>query len=329
MVPAALCLAQPGASSLSATPRTISLTHSLVFAYIVPVFSFEGELGHLGVSDDLPLFDPLTVSLQLAPIFKAKTESTGNRMTHPSSRVAWMVLLTFAAVLSPPSTRSAPQATATPDRPTNWRTAVSEMPPEPPDDADRALRHERNAVFDDQSRMKPSLDEEPDPHVGHGMSIYHTRIDLLPSSLSDAVVVGTVIAFQPYFSNDRTTIYTELRVQVEKVLKDKAHAVGDQVAIDELGGAIRLPSGRVASHISAPLDSEIDVAKRYVLFLAYSDVTKTFSVVKAWELRGGRAQPVAKSDLTSDNLHDTQRYSGMPEADFLIAVQRSSTSTAD
>jgi hypothetical protein len=203
------------------------------------------------------------------------------------------------------------------------------MPSEPLDDADRALRHERSAAFDDKLGMKPSLDEEPDPQVGHGIHIYHTKIDLLPYSLSDAVVVGTVTDFQPYFSNDRTAIYTELRVQVEKVFKDKVQAVNHKIAIDQLGGAIRLSNGRVASHISAPLDSEIDVGKRYVLFLAYSDATKTFSVVKAWELRRGRAQPVAKTDLTRDNLHGTEKYSGMPEADFLNAVQESSTRSAD
>jgi hypothetical protein len=245
-----------------------------------------------------------------------------------SSRTVWAVVLTFVAVLTPVATPSAQQVTQTQDESANWRTAVSQIPPEPLNDADRALRHERSACFDDELHMKPSLDEEPDPHVGHGMSIYHTKIDLLPSSLSDAVVAGTVADFQPYFSNDRTAIYTELRVQVEKVFKDKGHAVSQQIAIDELGGAIRLPNGRVASHISAPLDSEIDVGKRYVLFLTYSDTTKSFRVVKAWELRRGRAQPVAKSDLTRDNLHDTQKYSGMPENDFLNAVQESSTRVA-
>jgi hypothetical protein len=200
------------------------------------------------------------------------------------------------------------------------------MPPEPASDSERATRQARSARFDDRSGTRQPLDSPDAPEVHEGMSIYYAKIDPLPASLSDAVVVGTVVRFQPFFSSDRTSIYTELTVRVEKVFKDPADAVRRRIVIDELGGAIRLPDGRVARKISAPLDSQIDVGHRYVLFLRNVGGTDGFSVVKAWELRNGRARPVAKSDLNKEALETTTpKYAGMSEADFLGAVQEAAS----
>jgi hypothetical protein len=219
------------------------------------------------------------------------------------------------------STQQSSQAKQSPS--SDWRETVSVMPPEPLNDSERALRYERNAVFDDDSGSKRPMDldsEEPDPKKGHGASIYYTRIDPSPSSKSDAVVVGTVTAFQPYFSNDKTAIYIELQLHVDKIFKDRSSSIRDMIAIDEGGGAILLPSGKIAKQERFRLETDIDVGKRYVLFLSYAERTKSFAIVKVWELKNGHAVPLAERDV-KDEKTGTSKYARMPEADFLNAVE--------
>jgi hypothetical protein len=112
------------------------------------------------------------------------------------------------------------------------------------------------------------------------------------------------------------------KVHVERVLKDKPAVVTGDIAIDMLGGAIRLPNGKIAKQFPAPADSDIQVGRRYVLFLTYFETTRDFRVVKAWELTGGHAQNVAKTDV-KDVLAGKSKYHGMSEAEFLHAVQES------
>jgi hypothetical protein len=232
-----------------------------------------------------------------------------------------LVVVAMATVWARPTQESERQSVVK-DQFIDWRIAVSGMPSEPMNDSDRALRRQRSDAFDAKDNTKRPLDDPDAREVHEGSDIYYTKTDPLPSSLSDVVVLGTVASFQPYFSNDKTAIYTELQVHVERVLKDKPAVVTGDIAIDMLGGAIRLPNGKIAKQFPAPADSDIQVGRRYVLFLTYFETTRDFRVVKAWELTGGHAQNVAKTDV-KDVLAGKSKYHGMSEAEFLHAVQES------
>jgi hypothetical protein len=189
----------------------------------------------------------------------------------------------------------------------------------------RTLRFERSARFDDDSGSKRRLDispEDPDPTVFHGASVYYTKQAPLPSSQSNAVVLGSMTGFQAYFSGDKTAIYTELQIHVEKIFKGQLREIGSAIVVDEGGGAIRLPDGRVAKQTRFPMETDVDVGNRYVLFLTFDDKTQSFRIVKAWELKNGQAQPLAKTDL-KDQKTGVSKYAGMPEVDFLNAVKQS------
>jgi hypothetical protein len=135
-----------------------------------------------------------------------------------------------------------------------------------------------------------------------------------------------VTEFQPYLSSDRTSIYTELTVTVERIFKDSEQIVGNRLIILNLGGAIKLSDGRVVRQFVIPTENHIKVGRRYVLFLNYYPKTASFAIVKAWQLDEGRAVPLAYSDIkeaSQASQAQSSKYAGMTEAEFLAAVQES------
>ena len=217
--------------------------------------------------------------------------------------------------------------------PKNWRNTVYDMAPEPTDEKERAHRHARGALFDDPTGKKRRLDLESteDGKTSYGRSAgFPLKISPLPASDSDTVIVGHVVSFQPYLSNDRTSIYHELAVRVEQVLKDNSSLAkenGSVVILGE-GGALRLPNGKVAKQfVPPPVENDIRVGGRYVLFLLYKQEAEAFFVWKVWELRAGHAIPMARSDVREAETGSSP-YAGMDEAAFLNAVRNSVLNSA-
>jgi len=149
----------------------------------------------------------------------------------------------------------------------------------------------------------------------------------MPVQQSDAVLIGNVTNSQAYFSGDRTAIYTELQIDVERVFKDRAQTVGSAITILALGGAIRLPDGRIARQFAPPMQNRLYVDRRYVLFANYFAATQSFNVIKAWELRNGTVAPLSDSDI-SDAKSGKSKYANMTESAFLDAVQDIASSTS-
>ena len=209
----------------------------------------------------------------------------------------------------------------------NWKLNPSNPAPEPTNEEERARRQARGAMFDDPKHAKRRLDI-PDPNEGrivYGRSPgTPLKIPALPVSESDTVIIGSVASLQPYFSNDRTSIYHELVVQVEQVLKDKSLVVAapnGSVAIVGEGGALRLPNGKVAEEFIPPdNENDIRIGGRYVLFLRYRPQGEAFSLIKAWQLMGGRAVPMALWDI-HEMRNGLSPYAAMDEATFIKAVR--------
>lgn len=215
--------------------------------------------------------------------------------------------------------------------PKNWKNTVFDIAPELTDEKDRALRHARGALFDDPTGRKRPLDTPKDARTGHGSSAgFPLRIPALPASETDTVLVGEVVSFQPYFSNDRTSIYHELTVRIEQVLKDGSSIAKENgsIVIFGEGGALRLPNGKVAKQfVPPPVENDIRVGGRYVLFLLYRREVEAFLVWKPWELRTGHAIPMARSDIR-DAETGSSPYGGMNGAAFLNEVRNSVANSA-
>jgi len=213
---------------------------------------------------------------------------------------------------------SAQSDTTNASKPLDWANTVVRATPDPVDNQKIALREKRGSSFDDTTHTKKQVDAEDSEGTlsGHGMSVYRVRTDALPVASSDVVVVGQVAGFQPFLSKDRTAIYTELYVRVERVFKGSDALNGATIVIPRRGGTLQLKTGRVVKGFAPQSEKSIELGTRYVLFLAYDQERDWFGVVKLWELQDGRVIPVSQDDM-QDARAGRSKYSGMDETEFL------------
>ncbi len=196
--------------------------------------------------------------------------------------------------------------------------------PAPTNVAEQQLRSARGALFDNlfggngtSAAAKPL--EASDPRMPPPSTTHHIMlVGELPAAFADTIVVGRISAVQAYQSNDHTAIYTETTIQVEQVPSQQGnHAlVGGSIVIDQVGGSIELPSGRVLTHLSEGLGDPLQSGERYAFFLTYLPSGQCYRPVKAWWLNGGRAQAVSAEDLARV-ANGSSQYQGIPESTFI------------
>ncbi len=189
-----------------------------------------------------------------------------------------------------------------------------DIAPEPTDPTERAIRAIRNRLHNDsfssrtpnctptaRNRAKndgcvalPTLEELPEgvpskvTHVSLPSFGREPILRELPVNWSDTIVVGTVNRIQPFLSEDKRNIYTEYTISVTEVLKDAKGLslnAASTIALDRMGGAIRLASGRVLRDVVHGNGATLIAERRYVMFLSYDTRGVWFRSVKCWELR--------------------------------------------
>jgi hypothetical protein len=112
-------------------------------------------------------------------------------------------------------------------------------------------------------------------------------LPLLPIEESSDIVLGKVIKIQPYFSQDKSQIYTEITVSIEEVLKRSPNLPSESrmLTLTELGGAIKLGSGKVIRYeINVDSREIICNEKRYLLFIETTNENKDFRFIKLYGL---------------------------------------------
>jgi len=140
----------------------------------------------------------------------------------------------------------------------------------------------------------------------------------IPALQSDAVIVGEITSAQAYLSNDKTGVYSEFIVQVERVLKTSVPADLTTIAVERPGGAVRFQSGRIVRYEIHRLGMPI-VGKRYLLFLRYHGDGDDFEVLTGYLMRKGRIQPLDHVEGVFDEYND---WSAPAFLDLVIATIR-------
>lgn len=125
-------------------------------------------------------------------------------------------LLGVTANQSVKSTNTSLNSTNT--APNRWERTILPDPGPPPDSQTRATWEKRGAYFDGLIGSDMPLDQPQTGGRGYAVDIASTRPPLLVSS--DAVVVARFVSFQPRLSATRRSVYTEITLNVEQVLKD-------------------------------------------------------------------------------------------------------------
>ncbi len=156
--------------------------------------------------------------------------------------------------------------------PESWKQSINDISEVDKTGQKDAVRQERSAAFNDKRSDAPKLDSlEPKNGLTHQSAPpYFTRIPAIPVQESDAVIVATVTAVQPYFSSDHTHLYTEFSLSVDEQIKDipERAKAGETIPIVIRGGKMRLADGRVIEEQAAFTNFSIAVGSRYLLFLS-------------------------------------------------------------
>jgi hypothetical protein len=204
--------------------------------------------------------------------------------------------------------------------------------PEPTDPAKRALRRlrsRRHNLTDPSvkgSDVSRFVLTERSARVNLGGPWSHAPEEpAIPVTESDAILVGDIVGANAFLSTDKTSIYSEFNVLVLEVIKDSSATIttGAPVTIERSGGALRFPSGKVLIRglLGKPLPL---ISRRYVFFLKRNTEGEDFSIITAYELRGGQVFPLdgtsPKGDVVAPfALH--QKYKGVDGSTFLITVR--------
>lgn len=204
--------------------------------------------------------------------------------------------------------------------------------PEPTDPEKRTLRRaksNRHNVKDPSVKQNEisnlALTERSVP-VNFGGPWSHAPDEpAIPVVESDAVLIADVTEAAAYLSTDKTSVYSEFALAVAQVLKDaKADIpIGETITADRSGGGVRFASGKILVRglLGKPLPKK---GTRYVFFLKRNDDVNDFSILTAYELRGGRVFPLdgltPKGEVVAPYAA-YQQYKGMDQSVFLAKVR--------
>ena len=192
----------------------------------------------------------------------------------------------------------------------------------PPRDPQRGTRPESTRPM---PSAKINHDYNP-PLIGAAAGEESPAELALPTYDSDAVVLGYVTEASAYLSEDKTSVYSEFGFQISQVLKNCAKPVFDAnrpLTVLRSGGGVRFPSGTVKYFLVSGRGLP-RVNRRYVLFLKYDDLAKSFYIVTGYELREEKVFPLDSppSGVTTGHPFASYRkYDGVAESKFLADVQ--------
>ncbi len=151
---------------------------------------------------------------------------------------------------------------------------------------------------------------------------WEVGLPALPVDRSDAILIGRVIDAQAYLTDDKTSIYSEFKVVIDKTLKgdEQALSPGTPIIAERLGGRLRLPSGR--TNVYRVIGQAFpQLNGRYVFFLKRENAEGDYSILTAYELKGGRIVPLDGSSIELTSAWQFDKYKDVDEQQFLNELQ--------
>lgn len=163
--------------------------------------------------------------------------------------------------------------------------------PQSDDPNEQTLRRIRNSRYDRRNPV-PFDELRSDTKLRIRISDWFENMPVLPTLESDVILVGKVIDSNGYLSNDKTGAYSEFSINIEEIIKDDGRSLpGALVAAEREGAAVQLPDGRVIevriAHQGTPR-----VGQRYVFFLKYNDLGKSYDILTGYEIHEGHVIPL-------------------------------------
>jgi hypothetical protein len=189
--------------------------------------------------------------------------------------------------------------------------------PTPSDGAGKVLRDARSTAFNMHTTGQPIDSNDPRSAPVNRIILTLPVRPELPSTISDAIIVGTISSIYPYFSQNHGCIYSEFTVHVERTIDQlPSIATKSEIAIDEIGGAVMSSSGRVLRTDVIGMGAPLANGGRYLFFLRYLPKQDAYDILKAWDLTIGTAKAMAADDLLRAR-NNSSAFDGMNVQAFL------------
>ena len=184
---------------------------------------------------------------------------------------------------------------------------------EPIDLAEREKRKRTNQRYDKEGWVQKNV------HPETGMIGRHTEQEpppTLPTEESDLIVTGRVVGVSTHLSNDKSGVYSEYRIKVEEIMKNRLSvdlAAGRLVTIDRAGGAVRYPHGQTVIYKHNDKDLP-ERGREYVLFLKNDKNSENYLVITIYELRATNTVPL-------DHGRDVDDIKRMGKSEFVNSIR--------
>lgn len=154
-------------------------------------------------------------------------------------------------------------------------------------------------------------------------SHWDAALPALPVGRSALVALGEVVDAKAYLSNDRTGVYSEFTVWIERVFKnDQSEMVfpGELITTERWGGRVIFPSGRIIIYGNRGQGMP-QLGKTYLFFLERNP--EQYNLLTAYQLSSGQVQPLdGRSALSGENTEWTgNAYRGIRVTQFLRDVE--------
>jgi len=173
---------------------------------------------------------------------------------------------------------------------------------EPSDPAERVRRQKKARKYNVKTRVVG-------PELVQTAEGYHwpAGFPTLPVAASDVIIVGKISKAAAHLSEDQNSVYSELTVDVETVLKNATNVtLPNSVVVERKGGRVRYPSGH-ESWFFVIGQGLPELGHTYVLFLTTPDGDDSFNIVTGYDLQNGVVEPL---DYSPGVVH-FERYSGV------------------
>lgn len=146
---------------------------------------------------------------------------------------------------------------------------------------------------------------------------WEVGLEPLPLSQSDAVILGTVVNEKAYLSEDKTGIYSEFVIRVEKVLRNAGPLIKESLMAEREGGVVRFSDGRLLPY-KVFRQRLPRLQRNYLFFLKWSKQGEDYHIITAYELRHDRISPL-------DEPEKFAVFQDMDQEQFMKTVQEAIT----
>lgn len=194
--------------------------------------------------------------------------------------------------------------------------------PEPADPEKRAKRRAKNIRFNKQD-LVPKPAANPDNGEVTLVTDWEVGFPALPLERSTVILIGKIQDAHAYLSEDRSGIYSEFSVKVERMLKNEISSSvvsSSEVIVERVGGRIRMPSGHIhqfgIGHQGMP-----KVDGRYVLFLSGNEA-QGLKILTGYELKEGLIFPLDGVDpADGSGIPQFAEHKGADASIFLKKIE--------